>query len=174
MMGDVKMDKMLLYSIKEIMIYYRVNTTDKDLYKITLELKDSIRSNSFEVLFDLIKHKIPHINVASYTSDYPMLDSNRIYWKIEGFICESLDILLKAIENREIELIYDISDMLQGIPDVEYWKTAKNMRDYWRDYVKPIKRKWKLCELDKYDPRYLFAFKGFIKRWRAKRENYGR
>lgn len=151
------MDKMLLYSIKEIMVYYRTNTTDRDLYKITLELKDSIINNNFEALFNLIKHKMPHIHVDSYISDYSLLDSNKIYWKIERFICESLDILLKAIEKREIRLIYDISDMLQGIPDVEYWETEKNMRDYWRDYVRPVKRRWKLRKLDKYTPRYLFG-----------------
>lgn len=152
------MDKVLLYCIKEIMVYYRNNTTDIDLYNMTLELKDSIINHNCKTLFNWIKIKVPHIYTDSYILDYSPLDSNKIHWKIEKFICQSLDILLKAIEKREMELIYDISDMLQGIPNIEYWEIAKNMRYYWRDYVKPVKRKWNLYELDRYKPKYLSGY----------------
>ena len=54
-------------------------------------------------------------------------------------------------------MIYQISDMLQGIPDLEYWSKAKNMRNYWRYYVEPVKRKWKLKELEKYKPKHFFS-----------------
>lgn len=147
------MDKILLYSIKEVMVYYRNNTTDEDLYNITVALKDTIANHNCKTLFDLIKIKVPQVHMDSCMLNYFPLDTNKIHWKIEGFICKSLDILLKAIENGETDLIYDISDMLQGIPDIEYWKIAKNMRDYWKDYVRPVKRKWKLYGLDKYKPK---------------------
>ncbi len=142
------MDKILLYNIKEVMVYCRNNTTDKDLHNITAALKDSIINHNYKTLFDLIKIKAPHIHMESYILDSSPLDNNKVHWKIERFICKSLELLLKAIENREIDLIYDISDMLQGIPDIDCWETAKNMRDYWRDYVRPVKRKWKLYDLE--------------------------
>ncbi len=48
--------------------------------------------------------------------------------------------------------------MLQGIPNIEYWEIEKNMRDYWRNYVKPVKKKWRLFELDKYKPKYFSGY----------------
>lgn len=47
--------------------------------------------------------------------------------------------------------------MLQGIPDLKFWESSKNMRDYWNIYVKPVKKKWKLNRLDRYQP------KGFLR-----------
>lgn len=99
---------MLLYSIKEVMVYCRSNTTDKDLYNITLALKDSIVNHNCKTFFDLIKIKVPHVHIDSCMLNYSPLDSNKVHWKIEGFICKSLGILLKAIESTETDLIYQI------------------------------------------------------------------
>lgn len=79
--------------------------------------------------------------------------------KIEQFLCDCLGILQGAVEQGNTQLIYDLSDMLQGIPDLKYWKSSKNMRDYWKIYVKSVKKKWKLDMLDRYQPKRFFASK---------------
>ena len=84
---------------------------DKDLTKIVLELKNSINSHNCEAFLGMIKNKMPQIDVDSFTSRGLIFTEDKKHSYIEQFICENLDILLKSIENGEIDLIYDISDI---------------------------------------------------------------
>lgn len=117
------MNDQLLHNFKDVMIDIRSNTRDAKLKQIVLSLQESIHTDN---------------------------ESDKKYQEFEGFLSASLDILLNAATQGQDILVYDLSDMLQGMPDLKYWHSSKNMSSYWRDYVQPVKRKWKLRELDLY------------------------
>lgn len=131
------MNDQLLHNFKNVMIDIRSNTRDENLKKIVLSLQESIHSDN---------------------------ESDNKYQEFEEFLSASLDILLNAVAQRQDDLVYDLSDMLQGMPDLKYWHSSKNMSFYWKDYVEPVKKKWKLRELDLYQSAFQkSSFLGFIK-----------
>lgn len=117
------MNDQLLQSFKDAMIDIRSNTRDANLKKIVLSLQETIHTDN---------------------------ESDKKYQEFKGFLGASLDILLNAAAQGQDALVYDLSDMLQGMPDLKYWHSSKNMNYYWKDYVEPVKKKWKLRELDLY------------------------
>lgn len=124
------MDNRILNKMKDDMIYIRSNTRDKELANTVSAWKDSI----------------------SYKG------SDEVYLDMEQFILFSLDLLLEAIKQEEFLRIYDISDMLQNIPNTEYWQLKNNMRAYWRDYVIPVAKRWKIDGFYKYKPTNCCSF----------------
>ncbi len=131
------MNDQLLHNFKDVMIDIRSNTRDENLKHIVLSLQESIHTEN---------------------------ESDKKYQEFEGVLSAALDILLNAAAQGQDALVYDLSDMLQGMPDLKYWHSSKNMSYYWKDYVKPVKRKWKLRELDLYQSAFRkSSFLGFNK-----------
>lgn len=136
----------LVKSIKGAMAHYRNNPEDKNLCLVACAIRNVITDNSRDnskILVQLLEENIHSVYLGKLDKDclyFPGDDFPEI-WQ---FICSSIDIMVKAFENGETALVYDISDMLQGVPDFEYWKSGKNMRAYWKSYIRPVERKWKL------------------------------
>lgn len=124
------MDNKLLNKMKDDMIYIRSNSKDKKVEETALALKESISRD--------------------VSTENPL--------EAEQFILYSLDLLLEAIQKEEFLMVYDISDMLQGMPNVEYWQLKKNMRYYWRDYVIPVEKRWQIEGFYKYKPTNCCSF----------------
>lgn len=149
------MNKLLLESIKIVMVYYRNKPKDKGLKEVVLAVKTSIttgdniifletlKKNSPEAfgLLETLKKDLPEV-LISLNEDVKY--SGRKCQNIEHFICDSLDIMLTAYSHNKTGLVYDIADMLQGIPDLKYWKVTKNMHSYYKVYVKPVAKKYNL------------------------------
>ena len=151
------MNKLLLESIKIAMVYYRNKPEDKGLKEVILAAKTSIiigdniiflnalKKNSREAfrLLETLKKNLPEVS-KEISLNKDLNYSGRKYQKIEYFICDSFNIMLTAYSSNKTGLVYDIADMLQGIPDLQYWKAAKNMRSYYKVYVKPVAKKYNL------------------------------
>lgn len=151
------MNKLLLESIKIAMVYYRNKPEDKGLKEVILAAKTSIiigdniiflnalKKNSPEAfkLLETLKKNLPEVS-KEISLNKDLNYSGRKYQKIEYFICDSFNIRLTAYSSNKTGLVYDIADMLQGIPDLQYWKAAKNMRSYYKVYVKPVAKKYNL------------------------------
>ena len=143
------MDSLLqefIISIKGAMVYYRNNPEDKNLCLVACSIKNVITDNSGDnskILVQLLEENIPSVYLGK-------LDKDCLYFPGDGFpeiwqfICTSIDLMAEAYKHGETEVVYDISDMLQGIPDFRYWNSRKNMHSYWKHYIRPVKRKWKL------------------------------
>lgn len=150
------MNDLLIENLKSIMVYFRNYTDDSDLPQMVMALKDAVRNNGNEIIVQRIKRNMPKME-DWIREGLPSFDYHSA--EIEHFLSDCLDILEKAVKEGNTQLVYDLSDMLQGIPDLKYWKSSKNMRDYWKIYVKPVKKKWKLDMLDIYQPKKFFASK---------------
>lgn len=141
------MNNLLLRNLKAIMMYFRNNPEDSNLGKTIIGLKSCILSDNNDTLFVIINRNIPQIASELYMSKDRVSFDDKNHPEIEWFICDSLDIISDSLEKGESGLIYDLSDMLQEIPDLEFWKYRKNIRRFWKIYVKPVKRKWNLVKL---------------------------
>ncbi len=142
------MNNLLVENFKSIMVYIRNFPDDRDLSQMLFALKDAMQNSDNDIIVLRIKrnmkkmiHWVQEESVPVEYHDSPM---------VKQFLCDCLEILLKAEEQENVQLIYDLSDMLQGIPDLKFWESSKNMQDYWEIYVKPVKKKWKLNRLDRY------------------------
>ncbi len=149
------MNNLLVENFKSIMVYIRNFPDDRDLSQMLFALKDAMQNSDNDIIVLRIKRNMTKMinwiqeeSVPVEYHDSPM---------VKQFLCDCLEILLKAAEQKNVQLIYDLSDMLQGIPDLKFWESSKNMRDYWEIYVKPVKRKWKLNRLDRYQPKRLLG-----------------
>lgn len=138
------MNDALLNNIKECMIYFRNNTDADDLDKVIFYIKDAMYYH--ENLSQMLKKNTPQIVMKLALSE-EMNSSEIEYPVIEQFLFDCFEYLLEAIARKEMALVYDLSDMMQGIPDLEYWSVSKDMRSYWKVYVVPVKKKWKLVRL---------------------------
>ena len=140
------MNNLVIENFKSIMVYIRNYQDDNDLSQIFLVLKDAIQKSDNDIIIKKIKRNMPEmadwVQEGSGSIEYP--DSPMV----EQFLCDCLDILSEAVERGNTRLIYDLSDMLQGMPDLEFWESSRDMRDYWGNYVKPVKKKWRLERLD--------------------------
>lgn len=128
------------------MVYIRNYQDDSDLSQIFLALKDAIQKSDNDIIIKKIKRNMPEM------ADWVQEGSGSIGYTdspmVEQFLCDCLDILLKAREQKNTQLIYELSDMLQAIPNPEYWESSKSMRNYWKNYIKPVKKKWRIDRLD--------------------------
>ena len=139
------MNNLLVENFKSIMVYIRNYPDDSDLSQILIALEDAIQNIDNDILVNGIKRKMPKMtNWIQEGSDSVEYHGSPM---VEKFLCDCLEILSEAVEQKNIQLIYDLSDMLQGIPDLKFWESSKNICDYWEIYVKPVKKKWKLDEL---------------------------
>lgn len=155
------MNKLLLESIKIVMVYYRNKPEDKGLKEVVLAAKTSIttgnniifletlKKNSKEAfgLLEALKKDLPDVLKGIFLEislNEDVKYSGRKCQKIEYFMCNSLDIMLTAYSHNKTGLVCDIADMLQGIPDLEYWKMAKSIYRYYKVYVKPVAKKYNL------------------------------
>lgn len=140
------MNNLVIENFKSIMVYIRNYQDDSDLSQIFLALKDAIQKSDNDIIIKKIKRNMPEM------ADWVQEGSGSIEYHdspmVEQFLCDCMDILSKALEQKNTQLIYELSDMLQGIPNLEFWGASKNMRDYWKNYVKPVKKKWRLDMLD--------------------------
>ena len=144
------MNNLVIENFKSIMIYIRNYPEDSDLSQMFLALKDAIQNNDNDIIVQKIKRNMPEM--ANWVQEGSVSIEYHAFPMVEQFLCDCLDILLKAVEQKNARLIYDLSDMLQGMPDLEFWESSKNMRLYWKNYVRPVKKKWRLGRLDRYHP----------------------
>lgn len=54
--------------------------------------------------------------------------------------------LKDAIQNSDNDII--VQRIKRNMPNPEYWESPKSMRNYWGNYVKPVKKKWRIERLD--------------------------
>ncbi|MCH5268342.1 MAG: hypothetical protein J1E62_08370 [Lachnospiraceae bacterium] len=141
------MNNLLLHNLKEIMLYFRNHPEDAGLGRTITGLKSCILSDNNDTLFVIINQNIPKLAPYLFMSKDVVSFDDTEHPEIEWFICDSLDIMSDSVEKGESRLVYELSDMLQEIPDLEYWKYRKNIRQFWKVYVKPVKRKWNLVKL---------------------------
>lgn len=141
-MEEKTMNRLLLKNIKSIMVYIRNYPDDSELPQMIVALKDALQNNDNDIIVQKIKRNMPKVTdwIQEGSSSSEQYDDS----VVEQFLCDCLNILLEAWEQENTRLVYDLSDMLQGIPDLEYWKSSKNMRDYWNVYVNPVKKEWDL------------------------------
>ncbi len=143
------MDNLLqefIISIKGVMVHYRNNPEDKNLCLVACLIKNVItdnNENNSKILVQVLEENIPLIYLGKLDKDYSYFPGDG-FSEIWQFICTSIDIMTEAYKHGETAVVYDISDMLQGIPDFKYWNSKKNMHSYWKCYIRPVKRKWKL------------------------------
>ena len=140
------MNNLVIENFKSIMVYIRNYPDDSDLSQIFLALKAAIQKSDNDIIIKKIKRNMPEM------ADWVQEGSGSIEYHdspmIEHFLCDCLNILLEAVEQKNVPLIYELSDMLQGIPNLEFWGSSKDMRDYWEIYVNPVKERWRLDRLD--------------------------
>lgn len=148
------MNNLVIENFKSIMVYIRNYPDDSDLSQIFLALKDAIQNSDNDIIVQRIKRNMPEM--ANWVQEGLGSIKYHDSLMVEQFLCDCLETLLEAVEQKNAQLIYDLSDMLQGMPDLEFWGSSKNMRLYWGNYVEPVKKKWRLERLDRYQPERFF------------------
>lgn len=120
------MNNLILEKLKRIMVLIRFDIYNNDNAKIIKELL-----LYFSQYHDIKKFdgSIQNININIYNqiqhnSDDVIIE-NDINYNIEKFIIYMLEVLCNMIETNMYNKAYDITDMLQGLPDYLYLKKKK-------------------------------------------------
>ena len=59
----------------------------------------------------------------------------------KDFVLSSLHILCKELEEKRYDFAYDIVDMLHAFPHMIICNDKKQIRNYWKIYVRPVMKK---------------------------------
>lgn len=63
--------------------------------------------------------------------------------QLKEFIIRALEFMKEHLLYQNYETAYDIADMLHVLPEIVVDNKKKELKLYWKDYVKPFQKKWK-------------------------------
>ena len=66
------------------------------------------------------------------------------YIQLKQYIIKTLELIKNNILVQNFEMAYDIVDMLQGLPVITEINRKKELKQYWKIYVMPFQKKWKV------------------------------
>ena len=108
------------------------------LFSINEELTNSVMAERIFCISSELKHQL-----ILQDGDICIMSK-----EAKDFALSSLHILCKELEEKRYDFAYDMADMLHAFPHVIICNDKKQIRNYWRTYVKPIMKKNKLKKGD--------------------------
>lgn len=63
--------------------------------------------------------------------------------QLKEFIIRALEFMKEHLLYQNYGTAYDIADMLHVLPEIVVDNKKKELKLYWKDYVKPFQKKWK-------------------------------
>ena len=63
--------------------------------------------------------------------------------QLKEFIIRALEFMKEHLLHQNYETAYDIADMLHVLPEIVVDNKKKELKLYWKGYVKPFQKKWK-------------------------------
>lgn len=138
------MDTIMWENLHRIFVLLRYDIKNKNNWKVVDILIKVIKDDaSNESMCKLIVNVIPNwyeqLKIKGGSNNE--LFDNR---NLKLYIIKALELLKNKILSQEYEMAYDIADMLQGLPDLKILNKKRKFRQYWKLYIRPFQKKWKL------------------------------
>lgn len=70
--------------------------------------------------------------------------------KMTGFVRMALGMMEAYLVTNAFDAAYDIADLLHVLPDVVIQENEKQLKRYWKVYVRPFEKKWKCNVFTRY------------------------
>ena len=143
------MNSLILEKLKRIMVLIRFDIYNKDNIKIVKALLLYFGQCNDIKKFDesIQKINVKIANQIQHKNDDFIIEKD-INYNIEKFIVNMLKLLCNMLANGMYNKAYDITDMLQGLPDYLYLIKKRNFKKYWKIYVEPYILKYNAYELE--------------------------
>jgi len=136
-------------NLKTIFIFIRFDIKNKKNVQVTDAVIKIIEENC--TLEEMCK-KI--LNIMPEWTEQLIIEGNekKLICKkeLKIFIIRALELMKISIELQNDKMAYDIADMLHALPDIIIANRKNCLKEYWKIYVKPVQKKWKIFKEFKY------------------------
>ena len=117
----------------------RTDIEDKENIALTTAVKNTLQGKTDfdETEMFLIKIAEKHgLHIEKNENFQPLPE------ELMAFALKSVNSILTTLKTNTIEVAYDISDILQALPDLSYLSDKNNVKDFNKSYIIPLAEKW--------------------------------
>lgn len=142
------MNEYMLINFQRIMVFLRCDIKDRrsiDILCILMKAFDGLINN--EEMCDEIVKIMPDWKAQLIYARYEYCF---IQQEIIEFMKIAVQIMVDSLSSKELDIAYDIADILHVLPDVIIQKDKKGLKKYWETYVERFNDKWKCGDLAKF------------------------
>ena len=129
----------LVTNIVKVATYMRFDIRNIN-NKVCLELiMQAIEGNVTDVQFSQQIGTLYKIILQSETED-----DEQVPKAIEDMVTRLCEALKSALNACNYEFAYDIADIIQAIPEREYWYDKNAMKSWQKVYIRLVEKKWRV------------------------------
>lgn len=135
------MDSNFLLNVQRIMVFMRFNISSPQNTELVDILTNCMNSNCDNcLLVDLISNRQGELREQLLLEEGEGYGTNN---NIKSFLLQMLEFISEGVDTQNYDMAYDIVDMLHVLPDVIIANDRKQLKQYWKIYVKPVLKRRK-------------------------------
>jgi len=144
------MDTDIWRNFKTILVFMRFDIKNDKNAQVAGIIIDVIKNNStFAQMKKMVTNVMPEWNNQLIAKNSKEKSINNKKEEVLFFI-KAMELLKNSFMLHDYEMAYDLADMLHAFPDIVISGQKNSLKNYWRIYVRPVQKKWKLQELNAY------------------------
>ncbi|MBQ7776706.1 MAG: hypothetical protein IJ379_12375 [Lachnospiraceae bacterium] len=133
------------------MTHYLVTNIVKVAAYIRFDIRNINNKACLELIMLAIEGKITNLQFGQQISTlYKIIlqseteEDEQVPKTIEDMVTRLCEALQSALNDCNYEFAYDIADIIQAIPDREYWYDKSSMKSWQKIYIRPVEKKWRV------------------------------